>query len=67
MEYEFLIFISLIYLFLFYLIIKAAVSKGIDDSKSINEMKNEIKELKRYLKSEVLIKEKTNNIINRKT
>ncbi len=58
MEYELLILISLIYLFVFYLIIKTVVTKGIDDSRSINEMKKEIKELKKQIKSEERIGKK---------
>ena len=65
MEYELWILISLIYLFAFYLIIKTAVTKGIDDAKSIRELKKEIKELKKQ-KSEERNKEESKHIINRK-
>ena len=50
MEYDLLILISVIYLFVFYISNEAAVTKGIDDSKVINEMKKEMKELKKQIK-----------------
>ncbi|MFE8699815.1 hypothetical protein ACFYKX_04175 [Cytobacillus sp. FJAT-54145] len=65
MEYELWILISLIYLLVFYIIIKTAVSKGIDDSKLIRELKKEIKELKKQ-KAEERNSEESKHIINRK-
>ncbi len=65
MEYETWISISLIYLFVFYLIIRIAVSKGIDDSKSIRELKTEIRELKKQ-KSGERNNNESKHIINRK-
>ncbi len=65
MEIELWILISLIYLFVFYLIIKTAVTKGIDDSKSIRELKKEIKELKKQIEEEKN-SEESKRIINRK-
>ncbi|NKE07358.1 hypothetical protein [Mesobacillus selenatarsenatis] len=56
---------GIIFLFIFYLIIKTAVTKGIDDSKVIKELKREIKELKKQ-KSEVQNREETTHIINKK-
>lgn len=66
MDFELWLLISLIYLFLFYLIIKTAVAKGIDDSKSIRELKKEIKELKNQINSAERNREEVNHIINRK-
>lgn len=66
MEYDLLILISLIYIFVFYIIIKAAVTKGIDDSKAINEMKKEIQELKKQIKLQERNREEVNQIINGK-
>lgn len=66
MEYKLWIFISIIYLFVFYLIIKTAVAKGIDDSKSIRELKKETKELKQHLLSDKRNKEDANRIINKR-
>lgn len=40
---------GLIFLFILYLIIKTAVTKGIDDSRVIKELKKEIKELKKAI------------------
>ncbi|MBM7569926.1 hypothetical protein [Aquibacillus albus] len=65
MEYELWILISLIYLFVFYLIIKTAVTRGIDESKSIKELKKEISELKKQ-KEDERSSEKSKHIINRK-
>lgn len=56
---------GIILLFIFYLIIKTAVTKGIDDSKVIKELKREIKELKKQ-KSEVQNREESTHIINKK-
>lgn len=46
------LFLGLIFLFILYLIIKSAVTNGIDDSILVKELNNEIKELKRQIKSE---------------
>lgn len=56
---------GIIFLFIFYLIIKTAVTKGIDDSRVIQELKKEIKELKKQ-KSEEQNEEESKHIINRK-
>jgi uncharacterized membrane protein (DUF106 family) len=56
---------GLIFLFIFYLIIKTAVTKGIDDSRVIKELKKEIKELKKQM-SEEQNREESKHIINRK-
>ena len=61
-----LVFMSLFCLFVLYFIIKTAVSKGIDDSRSIKEMKNEIRELKKQVKSNERNEEEVKHIINRK-
>ncbi|KGX87136.1 hypothetical protein [Pontibacillus marinus] len=65
MEYEIWIFISLIYLLILFLIIRAAVSKGIDDSKLLRELRKEIKELKKQ-NSEEQFNNESKHIINRK-
>lgn len=56
---------GIIFLFIFYLIIKTAVTKGIDESRVIKELKEEIKELKEQ-KPEKQIEEEFRHIINRK-
>lgn len=56
---------GLIFLFIFYLVIKTAVTKGIDDSRVIKELKKEIKELKKQI-SEENDREEYKHIINRK-
>lgn len=56
---------GIIFLFILYLIIKTAVTKGIDDSRVIKELKNEIKELKKQ-KAEEKNSEEFKHIINRK-
>jgi hypothetical protein len=56
---------SLIFLFVLYLIIKTAVTKGIDDSRVIKELKKEIKELKKQ-QPEKQIDEESRHLINRK-
>ncbi|WP_226644396.1 hypothetical protein [Mesobacillus subterraneus] len=56
---------GIIFLFIFYQIIKTAVTKGIDDSKVIKELKREIKELKKQ-KSKVQKREESTHIINKK-
>ena len=56
---------GIIFLFLFYLIIKTAVAKGIDESRVIKELKKEIKELQKQKKEEQH-REESNQIINRK-
>jgi len=40
------LFLGAIFLFIFYLLIKSAVTNGIDDSTLVKELKKEIKELK---------------------
>ncbi len=50
---------------MFYLIIKTAVTKGIDESKSIRELKKEIKELKKQMEKEKN-SEESKHILNRK-
>ncbi|MBM7661108.1 hypothetical protein JOC85_001880 [Bacillus mesophilus] len=55
---------GLIFLFIFYLIIKTAVTKGIDDSRVIKELKKEIKELKKQMSVEQN-REESKHIINR--
>ncbi|WP_102262514.1 hypothetical protein [Mesobacillus jeotgali] len=54
-----------IFLFILYLIIKTAVTKGIDESRVIKELKKEIKELKEK-KPEKQIEEESPHVINRK-
>ncbi len=56
---------GIIFLFIFYLIIKTAVAKGIDESRVIKELKKEIKELKEQ-GSEEQNREESKHIINRK-
>lgn len=56
---------GIIFLFIFYLIIKTAVTKGIDDSSLIKELKKEIKELKKQ-KSEEQTRGDSKHIINRR-
>ena len=56
---------GIIFLFIFYLIIKIAVTKGIDDSRVIKELKIEIRELKKQ-KFEEQDREESTHIINRK-
>ncbi|WP_226675006.1 hypothetical protein [Mesobacillus jeotgali] len=55
---------GIIFLFIFYLIIKTAVTKGIDDSGVIKELKQEIKELKKQ-KLKEQNREESRHIINR--
>ncbi|MBT2682168.1 hypothetical protein [Bacillus sp. ISL-37] len=55
----------LIFLFIFYFIIKTAVTKGIDDSRAIKVLKKEIKQLKRQM-SEEQNGEESEHIINTK-
>ncbi len=52
-------------LFILFLVIKAAVSKGIDSSMEIKMLKYEIRDLKEQLKT-VQQDEQTTNIINKK-
>lgn len=56
---------SIFVLFLFFLIIKAAVSKGIDSSMEIKMLKYEIRDLKMQLRSEQQ-NEQNHHIINKK-
>ena len=56
---------GIIFLFIFYLIIKTAVTKGIDESRVIKELKNEIKELKKH-RLEEKYSEESKSIINKK-
>jgi len=56
---------GIIFLFIFYLIIKTAVAKGIDESRVIMELKKEIKELKEQ-KTEEQHRVESEHIINRK-
>lgn len=55
---------GIIFLFIFYLIIKTAVTKGIDDSGVIKELQQEIKELKKQ-KLKEQNREESRHIINR--
>nr|WP_106779151.1 hypothetical protein [Lysinibacillus timonensis] len=66
MEIGIWLLISLFYLFVFYLIIKTAVAKGIDESRSIRVLKKEIKELKKQINSAERNSEEVKHIINRK-
>ncbi len=45
------IILSLAFLLLLYGIIRNAVTRGIDNSRVINELKNEIRDLKKQIKS----------------
>ena len=65
MDYKLFIFISLIYLIAFYIVIRIAVTKSIESSKSINKMKKEIVELRKQIKSLENSKE-NQQIIDRK-
>ncbi|KGR77390.1 hypothetical protein [Ureibacillus manganicus] len=65
MDYKLLVFISLIYLIAFYIVIRVAVTKSIENSKSINKMKKEMVELRKQIKSLENIKE-DQQIIDRK-
>ncbi|MBT2663238.1 hypothetical protein [Bacillus sp. ISL-45] len=56
---------GIIFLFIFYLIIKTAVTKGIDDSRLIKELKKEINGLKKQ-KSKEQNRGDSKHIINRK-
>lgn len=57
---------GIIFLFIFYLITKTAVTKGIDESRVIKDLKKEITELKKQ-KSEEQNREESKHIINRQT
>ncbi|GAM12415.1 hypothetical protein [Mesobacillus selenatarsenatis] len=57
---------GIIFLFVFYLIVKTAVTKGIDESRVIKELKREMTELRKQ-KSEEQNREESKHIINRQT
>ncbi len=65
MDAVLLISYSLLFLFVLFLIIKKAVSEGIDSSKEIKLLKKEIIELKTQLKVERK-SEQGNHLINKK-
>lgn len=65
MDYKLLVFISLIYLIAFYIVIRIVVTKSIESSKSINEMKKEIAQLRKQIKL-LEVKKEEQQIIDKK-